>query len=61
LRVEPEVFGEGRLLRGKGRMSLWYTDDERRLPVKAQIYNELGKLDLKLKSVRKLTPRLAMR
>jgi hypothetical protein len=53
LRVEPEVFGEGRMLRGKGKMSIWYTDDERRLPVKAQINNELGTLDIKLKKVLK--------
>lgn len=61
LRVEAEVFGEGRLLRGKGRMSLWYTDDERRIPVKAQISNELGKLDIKLKSVRQPAAALATR
>jgi hypothetical protein len=53
LRVEPEIFGEGRMLRGKGKMSIWYTDDERRLPVKAQISNELGTLDIKLKKVLK--------
>lgn len=49
LRVEPEVFGEGRLLRGKGKMAIWFTDDERRVPVKAHISNELGSLDIKLK------------
>jgi hypothetical protein len=49
LRVEPEVFGEGHLLRGKGRMVIWFTDDERRIPVKAQISNDLGTLDIKLK------------
>lgn len=49
LRVEPEVFGEGHLLRGKGKMLIWFTDDERRIPVKAQISNDLGTLDIKLK------------
>jgi hypothetical protein len=53
LKVEPEVFGEGHLLRGKGTMSLWYTDDERRIPVKARINNDLGTLDIKLKSAPK--------
>lgn len=52
LRVEPEVFGEGRLMRGKGKMALWYTDDERHIPVKAHISNELGTLDIKLKRFR---------
>ena len=48
--VEPEVFGEGRLLRGKGQMTIWFTDDARRIPVRAQINNDFGKLDIKLKS-----------
>ncbi len=50
LRVEPEIFGEGHLLRGKGKLSIWFTDDERRIPVKAHISNELGTLVIKLKS-----------
>jgi hypothetical protein len=50
LRVEPEIFGEGHLLRGNGKLSIWFTDDERRIPVKAHISNELGTLDIKLKS-----------
>jgi hypothetical protein len=50
LRVEPEIFGEGHLLRGKGKMAIWFTDDARRVPVKAQISNDLGRLDIKLKS-----------
>lgn len=61
LRVEAEVFGEGRLLRGKGNMSLWYTDDARRVPVKAQINNELGRLDIKLKKVQLAAPQIAAR
>ncbi|MDX6694981.1 MAG: hypothetical protein QOF02_2584 [Blastocatellia bacterium] len=60
LRVEPEIFGEGHLLRGKGKMSIWFTDDARRVPVKAQINNELGRLDIKLKSARKLSAPLAL-
>jgi Protein of unknown function (DUF3108) len=51
LRVEPEVFGEGRLVRGRGKMSIWFTDDARRIPVRANISNEMGTLDIKLKSI----------
>jgi hypothetical protein len=51
LRVEPEVFGEGRLVRGRGKMSIWFTDDARRIPVRASISNEMGTLDIKLKSI----------
>lgn len=54
LRVEPEVFGEGRMLRGKGKMTIWYTDDPARVPVRAQISNELGSLDIKLKRLSRL-------
>ncbi|HEV2914491.1 MAG TPA: DUF3108 domain-containing protein [Pyrinomonadaceae bacterium] len=51
LRVEPEVFGEGLLLRGRGKVSIWFTDDARRIPVRAHISNEMGTLDIKLKSI----------
>ena len=51
LKVDAEIFGEGRLLRGKGKMSIWFTDDARHLPVRAKINNEMGTLDIKLKSV----------
>ena len=51
LKVEPEVFGEGRLMRGKGKLTLWLTDDALHIPVRAHINNEMGTLDVKLKSV----------
>jgi hypothetical protein len=49
LKVEPQIFGDGRLLRGKGKMAIWFTDDARHIPVRAKISNELGTLDIKLK------------
>jgi hypothetical protein len=51
LRVEPELFGEGRLIRGKGQITIWFTDDARHIPVRAKINNSLGRLDIKLKSM----------
>jgi hypothetical protein len=51
LRVEPEVFGEGRMLQGRGKVSIWFTDDARHIPVRAHISNEMGSLDIKLKKV----------
>jgi Protein of unknown function (DUF3108) len=51
LKVEPEIFGKGRLLRGKGKLTLWFTDDARHIPVRARINNEMGVLDVKLKSM----------
>lgn len=49
LKVDAEIFGEGRLLRGKGKMSIWFTDDARHIPVRAKINNEMGTLDITLK------------
>jgi hypothetical protein len=54
LKVDADIFGEGRLLRGKGKMSIWFTDDARHIPVRARINNEMGTLDITLKSI---TPR----
>lgn len=51
VKVEPEIFGEGRLLRGKGNIAIWFTDDQRHVPVRAKINNEMGTLDIKLKSM----------
>jgi hypothetical protein len=52
LKVEPEIFGEGRLLQGRGKLFIWFTDDARHIPVRAHISNELGTLDIKLKSIK---------
>lgn len=35
IRVEPKIFGEGKLISKEGELALWLTDDERRIPVKA--------------------------
>jgi Protein of unknown function (DUF3108) len=51
LKVEADVFGEGRLIRGKGKLAIWFTADARRVPVRAKINNELGTLDIKLKRI----------
>jgi hypothetical protein len=49
-RVEPEIFGKGRLIEQKGRMVIWFVDDARRTPVRAEIKTEFGKFNIKLKS-----------
>jgi hypothetical protein len=51
VRVEVELFGEGRPVEGEGKMSLWITDDARRIPVRARMSSDIGMLDIKLKSV----------
>jgi hypothetical protein len=49
-RVEPDVFGPGRLVESEGSMVIWITDDAKRIPVRAVIKAPIGKLDIKLRS-----------
>jgi Protein of unknown function (DUF3108) len=51
LRVEPTLFGEGGVVRRRGTLSIWITDDARRLPVKAQLKVDMGTFDISLKKV----------
>ena len=50
-RLEPEIFGANRLIDQKGSMIIWITDDTRRIPVRAQINANIGRVEVKLKSV----------
>jgi hypothetical protein len=50
LRVEVGLFGERGLVSDrKGEMTIWITEDARRLPVRARLDAEVGTLDIKLK------------
>jgi Protein of unknown function (DUF3108) len=48
-RIEPEVFGNNRLIEQEGSMVIWITDDTRRLPVRSQINTDRFKIEVKLK------------
>lgn len=48
-KIEPEIFGRGRLIEQKGKMEIWLTEDARRIPVKAQIDSKFGQIEIKLK------------
>ena len=50
-RVEPQIFGPGRLIEQKGKMVIWMVDDARRTPVLAKINTTYGEVEIKLKSV----------
>ena len=50
-RVEPELFGENRLIEQRGSMIVWITDDVRRLPVRSQINLSLGRFEVKLRKI----------
>jgi len=47
-KVEPEIFGDGRVIEQKGSLTIWITADERRIPVRARLKTELGRVDIKL-------------
>lgn len=51
VRVEPAIFGQDRMIRSDGKLSIWITDDSRHLPVWAQVKINLGTVDIKLKRV----------
>lgn len=52
-RIEPEIFGPGRLIEREGSMLIWITDDAKKIPVRATVNTSIGKVDIKLKSVSK--------
>jgi hypothetical protein len=57
LRVNPELFGPGRLIeQNEGEMSLFVTADERHVPVGGRVKTEYGTFDIKLKRVITNTP-----
>jgi hypothetical protein len=51
VRVDIEIFGAERLIDRKGEMTLWITDDSRRLPVRARVNTDIGTLDITLKKI----------
>ena len=51
VRVDPEIFGEDRLVRGNGKFSMWLSDDDRRIPVRAHLSNNSGTFEIKLKRI----------
>lgn len=51
LRVDPDLFGPGGMLDKKGHISIWYTDDNRRIPVKARIKTEYGTFEVTLRKI----------
>lgn len=50
--LSVEIFGENRLVEGRGEMSLWFANDARRTPLRARIKSEMGTVTIKLKSER---------
>jgi hypothetical protein len=62
VRVDVEMFGPGRPIEdGKGKMSIWVTNDERHVPVKARLSHDIGTLDITLKSIQRPEAQVAER
>ncbi len=53
-RVEPQIFGPNRMIEREGDMTIWITDDVRRLPVRSVVNSPYGKIDIRLKSAKNL-------
>lgn len=51
-RIEPEVFGPNRLIEREGSMTIWITEDARRLPVRSVVNSPYGKIDIRLKAAK---------
>ncbi len=51
LRVDPELFGPNGMMNRSGHISIWYTNDSRRIPVKARIKTEYGTFNVTLRKI----------
>jgi len=61
LRVDAEVFGANRMIASDGQFSIWFTNDNRHVPVSARIKTEHGAFDITLRKViQNPTPRDSM-
>ncbi len=49
--ITADMFGDNRPFEGKGSMTLWFSDDAKRIPLRARITSEPGTLDIKLKQI----------
>lgn len=51
LRVDPELFGPNGMMARNGHISIWYTNDSRRVPVKAKIKTDYGTFNVTLRKI----------
>lgn len=50
-RIEPDIFGDGRFIEQKGSLTIWMTDDENQIPVRAEVETKLADVYIKLKKI----------
>jgi hypothetical protein len=58
-RVEPDIFGPGKLIDGGGKMVIWMTADSRHIPVAAKINARVGTINIKLKQYKEPSANMA--
>lgn len=51
VRVDPQIFGPNKMLASDGQISIWLTNDHRRIPVSARIKLKYGTFDITLRKV----------
>jgi hypothetical protein len=51
IRVDPALFGPNGMMSRDAHISIWYTNDQRRIPVKAKIKTEYGTFNVSLRKV----------
>ena len=56
VRVDPALFGPNGMISREAHLSIWYTNDKRRIPVKAKIKTEYGTFDVSLKKLTNVPP-----
>lgn len=47
-KLEPDIFGEGKFVEQNGKLEIWMTDDEKRIPVSAKLGTKLGSVEISL-------------
>ena len=58
VRVDPDLYGDG-MIRERSQMSIWLTNDAKRVPVSARIKTEYGTFDITLRKVNNRIERAA--
>lgn len=51
VRVDPALFGPNGMMSRDAQISIWYTNDSRRIPVKAKIKTEYGTFNVSLRKI----------
>jgi hypothetical protein len=51
VRVDPDLYGPQGMVREGGQMSIWLTNDSKRIPVSARIKTDVGTFDITLRKI----------